>query len=58
MPRMNDQDRETILRIKKALAERLQTKGTISSTLVYEAVMDHGVRTVDEFESWHQEHAG
>lgn len=58
MPRMNDQDRETILRIKKALAERPQTKDKISSALVYEAVMDHGVRTVYEFESWHQGYAG
>ncbi|RUM22241.1 hypothetical protein EFQ99_25500 [Rhizobium vallis] len=56
LPRLTDADRETILRIKIALAERPQNAGTVSSALVYEAVLDHRVRTVAEFENWHQEH--
>ncbi|MFS8148507.1 hypothetical protein [Rhizobium sp. BR 249] len=55
MPRLTDADREAILRIKGALAERPQNAGTVSSTLVYEAVMDHGVRSLAAFEIWHQE---
>lgn len=54
MPRLDDKSRETILCIKTALAEHPQAKDKISSALVYEAVMDHGVRTFSEFESWHQ----
>ncbi|MFS2176827.1 hypothetical protein ACCC98_12830 [Rhizobium pisi] len=55
LPRLTDADREVILRIKTALVERPQHAGTVSSALVYEAVMDHGVRTLAEFENWHQE---
>ncbi|PDT15529.1 hypothetical protein CO670_17305 [Rhizobium sp. J15] len=54
LPRLTDADREAILEIKSVLAERSQGAGTISSTLVYEAVMDHGIRGVAEFETWHQ----
>ncbi len=51
LPRLTDTDRNTILKIKQALVE-----SKISSALVYEAVMDHGVRSVAEFEHWHREH--
>ncbi|WP_245309682.1 hypothetical protein [Rhizobium sp. R339] len=54
MPRLTDADREAILEIKRVLAERPQGAATVSSTLVYEAVMDHGIRGVAEFETWHQ----
>ncbi|EJZ17332.1 hypothetical protein NE852_13165 [Rhizobium sp. Pop5] len=55
MPRLSDADREAILQIKTALAERPAAAGTVSSALVYEAVMDHGVRGLAEFDLWHQE---
>lgn len=58
MPRLTDADREVILRIKGALAERSQNTGTVSSTFVYEAVMDHGVRTLAAFDAWHVERHG
>ncbi|MEF0938924.1 hypothetical protein [Rhizobium sp. BR 362] len=57
LPRIKDEDRETILRIKRALVERSKVRDRISSTLVYEAVIDHDVRTFSEFESWHQQRA-
>ncbi|MBZ9603347.1 hypothetical protein [Phyllobacterium chamaecytisi] len=50
LPRLSDADRSIILQIKHVLAE-----SKISSALVYEAVMDHGVRTVAEFERWHRD---
>ena len=54
LPRLTDADREAILEIKSVLAERSQGAGMVYSTLVYEAVMDHGIRGVAEFETWHQ----
>ncbi|MFA1678176.1 hypothetical protein ACDY97_37260 [Rhizobium mongolense] len=53
MPRLTETDRETILQIKSALAELPEGTNKISSALVYEAVMDHRVRTVAEFKDWH-----
>lgn len=54
MPRINDTDREAILRIKSVLAAPPHETDKIPSALVYEAVMDHNVRTFSEFESWHR----
>lgn len=54
MPRINDTDREAILRIKSVLAAPPYETEKIPSALVYEAVMDHNVRTFSEFESWHR----
>ena len=54
LPRLTDADREAILEIKSVLAARPQGAGTVSSTLVYEAVMDHGILGVAEFETWYQ----
>jgi hypothetical protein len=51
LPRLSDADRSMILEIKQGLIE-----SKISSALVYEAVMDHGVRTIAEFERWHRDH--
>lgn len=50
LPRLSDVDRSTILQIKQALID-----SKISSALVYEAVMDHGVRNIAEFERWHHD---
>lgn len=56
MPRLTDGGREAILQIKQVLAELPQGADKIPSTLVYEAVMDHGVRTAAEFDIWRREH--
>lgn len=52
LPRLSDADRGTILEVKHALFRREQTTNRIPSALVYEAVMDHGVKTPAEFEDW------
>ncbi|UWU12778.1 hypothetical protein N2599_11385 [Rhizobium sullae] len=57
MPRLTDSDRETILQIKSVLAELPEGSNKISSALVYEAVMDHRVRTVAEFKDWHSRYS-
>lgn len=53
LPRLTDEHRYTILGIKQALAERPKGAVSIPSALVYEAVVDHGIGTVAEFETWH-----
>ncbi|MCF1434594.1 hypothetical protein GOZ97_03070 [Agrobacterium vitis] len=55
LPRLSDTDRAVILQIKQVLAERDKTLLKIPSALVYEAVMDHGVRTFQEFEKWYSD---
>lgn len=57
MPRLSEADREAILAIKLVLAAASQSTVRIPSALVYQAVMDHGVRTYREFEQWHRRHA-
>ncbi|WP_455873296.1 hypothetical protein [Rhizobium yanglingense] len=57
MPRLTETDRETILQIKTVLAELPEGSDKISSALVYEAVMDHHVRTVAEFQDWHSRYS-
>jgi len=52
LPRLTDADRATILQIKQVLANGDQSASATPSALVYDAVMDHGVRTFDEFEKW------
>lgn len=54
LPRLSGEDREAILGIKLVLAAECQSTVKIPSALVYEAVMDHGVRTYQEFEQWHR----
>ncbi|MBB3148694.1 hypothetical protein FHS21_005142 [Phyllobacterium trifolii] len=56
LPRLSDADRGTILQIKHVLATEDEGATKIPSALVYEAVMDHGVRTSDEFENWYRDH--
>jgi hypothetical protein len=48
--RLDREDRAAIVRIKEALLEFPGER--IRSYLVYEAVLDHGVRTADAFEVW------
>jgi hypothetical protein len=47
--RLNDQNRLTILRLKSQLWDKPQYRDTITSQDVYEAVLDRGVETMDEF---------
>lgn len=56
LPRLSEADREAILGIKRVLAAACQSTVKIPSALVYEAVMDHGVRTYQDFENWHRRH--
>ncbi len=57
LPRLTDADRVMILAIKQVLAADT-TEPKLPSALVYEAVMDHGVRTVEGFRGWHAGRAG
>ncbi|MHC2219470.1 hypothetical protein [Rhizobium leguminosarum] len=56
LPRLTDPDRATILQLKQVLANGDQSAAAIPSALVYDAVMDHGVRTFQEFEKWYLDH--
>lgn len=50
-PRLTDEVRETILAIKAELAANAPKNGKpVPSALVYEAVLDHAVKTTAEFE--------
>jgi len=51
-PRLTEASRRTILQIKTVLAEREKGADRVPSALVYEAVVDHGIRTAAEFEAW------
>jgi len=53
-PRLCDVNRGVILEIKYFLREGGQCMSKIPSVLVYEAVMDHGVRSFDEFKRWYR----
>ena len=53
LPRLTDEARVTILTIKQVLAAGDATEPKLPSALVYEAVMDHGVRDVEGFRAWH-----
>jgi hypothetical protein len=48
--RLDLENRAAIVRIKESLLERPGER--IRSYLVYEAVLDHGIRTADAFEVW------
>ncbi|WP_438489405.1 hypothetical protein [Streptomyces sp. S186] len=50
-PRLNDEFRGAILRIKEALAGRPDGRG-VAGYDVYRAVLDHGVGTVEGFDAW------
>jgi hypothetical protein len=52
LPSINESHRRAILRIKQALAERPASREVIPSALVYEAVVDHDIRTVEQFDHW------
>jgi len=51
LPRLTEESRASILGIKTLLAGR-QDAARPPSALVYEAVMEHGVRSVEAFDDW------
>ncbi|WP_026782742.1 hypothetical protein [Pleomorphomonas koreensis] len=53
LPRIGDDHRRAILEIKHALAGRPASTDAIPSILVYEAVVDHHIRTIAAFDRWH-----
>ena len=55
LPRITTAHREAILRIKQVLADRPKGTDAIPSALVYEAVVDHGIQTIEQFERWYRE---
>ena len=53
MPRITDEHREVILRIKQELVDRECCAGArVSSALVYDAVIDKGIREIIAFDAW------
>ena len=50
--RLNDESREAILSIKKSYWQRSEFRKSVTSDLIYRAVLDEGVRTPNEFESF------
>jgi hypothetical protein len=53
MPRITDEYREIILRIKQVLTDRQRSSETrMASALVYQAVMDDGIREITDFDEW------
>lgn len=50
--RLTPQTRTAILRIKEAYWRRREYRDTITSDLIYRAVLDHDVRTVLDFENF------
>jgi hypothetical protein len=54
LPRLDDDHRKTILQIKHALAEAITdaSESKIPSCYVYEAVVDHGIDSVEQFSKW------
>lgn len=49
MNRLNDENRLTILRLKSQLWDKPQYRDTITSQDIYDAVLDRGIDTFDEF---------
>lgn len=53
MPRITDEYREVILRIKQVLMDRQRSSETrVASALVCQAVMDDGIREITDFDEW------
>ena len=52
LPRLTDETREAILRIKEEWTPRPEYGRQVNGTLIYEAVLDGGVRTVPDFAEW------
>ena len=48
--RLTAENRSAIVGIKEAYWRRPEYRDTITSDLIYRAVLDNGVRTVDDFQ--------
>lgn len=57
LPRLTDETREAILRIKEEWTPRPEYGRQVNGTLIYEAVLDGGVRTLPEFAQWLEQDA-
>lgn len=56
LPRITDEHRRVILQIKQVLADRPKSIDSVPSVLVYEAVVDHSIQTVEQFDDWCRDH--
>lgn len=52
LPRLSQENRRTILRLKHSLAERPKEAKVVPSILIYKAVVDHNVETMEQFDEW------
>ncbi|GAA1952414.1 hypothetical protein [Catenulispora subtropica] len=52
LPRLTDETRAAILRIKEEWTPRPEYGRSVNGTVIYEAVLDGGVRTVPDFAEW------
>jgi hypothetical protein len=59
LPRLTDETRAAILRIKEEWTPRPEygRAGGVNGTLIYEAVLDGGVRTLPDFAEWLEQDA-
>jgi hypothetical protein len=57
LPRLTDETREAILRIKEEWTPRPEYGRSVNGTLIYEAVLDGGVRTLPDFAEWLEQDA-
>ena len=58
LPRLTDETRAAILRIKEEWTPRPEYGRTVNGTLIYEAVLDGGVRTLPDFAEWLEQEPG
>ena len=57
LPRLTDETREAILRIKEEWTPRPEYGRQVNGTLIYEAVLDGGVRTLPDFAEYLEQDA-
>ena len=57
LPRLTDETRAAILRIKEEWTPRPEYGRQVNGTLIYEAVLDGGVRTLPDFAEWLEQDA-
>jgi len=54
MGRLTKETRDAIIRIKSQVCKRPGYRSEFGSKAVYDAVLDHGVRTADEWDRWYE----
>ena len=57
LPRLTDETRAAILRIKEEWTPRPEYGRQVNGTLIYDAVLDGGVRTLPDFAEWLEQDA-